>query len=57
MTMEKVRTIEDCSVTCIFENGILKGIIKKDMVSRKNLIYLVKEANCNDIAEFISNNE
>ena len=51
--MENTKTIEETKVYCIYENNELKGIIKKDMATRKNLIYLVEEASCEDIADLI----
>lgn len=55
--METIKTVEEGNVYCIYEDGNFIGIIKKDMKTRKNIVYNIKEATCNDIADLIISNQ
>lgn len=41
-------------VHCIVENDELIGIVRRDPISKKHLVYLVREASSDDIAELIT---
>ena len=43
-------------VDCIYKDGKLSAIIKRDDGSKKHLIYLVSEATSDDIADMLADN-
>ena len=43
------------SVTTVYKNGVAVALIKRDDVSKKNLVYTVREATVQNIAGLISN--
>ncbi len=42
------------SVTTVYEDGVIVGLIKRDETTKKSLVYLVREAKVEDIANLIN---
>lgn len=52
---EKPTRVE--SVVCVYQDGELIAIVKRDEKSRKKLVYVVKEADLDDIVVLINPNQ
>lgn len=52
-----MKTAQEGVVTLFNKDGELTGILYKDMISRKNVMYSCKEMSMEEIEETLKNNE